>query len=779
VGEPVDRRPQRPTVTPDRYHPGLDELSATERLTRVLYLGVGATALIFGALSLDTFLRQIYTPFPIASVACWLALVGLPAVLGFLSHLAPLPVLRRIALVECGIFLIVLAWWLIRRSEPLSVQGDTPWVLMLSAIPTVTMGVFARPWTARGYAITASVASGLIRAATSNEPQPWLIGLQDALYMLLMMSVLVGLTLTARRSAAQVDREAHIARAAETEQAARDARRAERHTINALVHDSVLSTLLMAGLDRTTPEVVARQARSTLAQLDDLAAHRGGTSVSTHDLARRLRQLCTELAPDAHLTVSQTADRPVPPPVVLALLGAAGEALRNSARSAGVGHPLAVKREITLTCERGRIALSVTDDGVGFDRNALVDGRLGIAQSIVGRMERVAGGAADVASTPGLGTAVTLVWAEPASTAQADADRANENKVKSALDRLPATAPVSGANSHSFSASLGVSVHLARALVVLYIVVHSVLAAANSDRVTLLPLGIFAFLLLSTAAIWVASDGIDPMPLRRTFGVLTLCVVAAIIMCFHIPSGHVPPFAHWHLGAITLLLLVLVVQGRTGLAWCGYAVVALITIVWTIQTGFTLGDGLALVSRHAAMLLAGMLFMVGLRHSNRKLRHLHRGRAERANVEARTGATTSERRLQVARLTTMAGPALRLLASTDPKTDADRAHFLLVEASLRDAIRGRCLYVEPIIGATWAARSRGVEVTLLDDSGDRPPASVELTAKIVADELDRLASGRVTVRLLPPGRREFATIVVESSQSRLLLVSRDGTVQET
>ncbi|WP_105033686.1 hypothetical protein [Cryobacterium aureum] len=764
---PPSARADADDTTINNHGAEFDDVSATERLTRMLYLGVGATALIFGVFSLDAFLRQVYAPFPVASTAGWLFIVGLPATLGFLSHVVPLRVLRRIAILEGCTFSFILCWWLLMRLEPLPAGDDVPWVLMLSGIPTVTIAIIARPWTARIYALLASIASGLIRGATSVEADPLLVGVQDALYMLLLSSVLVGLTLTIRRSAARVDGEQYVRRAAESEQAARAARRTERQTINALVHDSVLSTLLMAGLNRASPVVVARQARSTLDQLDALGTDARSAAVSGVDFASRLQKQCEHLPARVLVTIQQNDLGSVPAPVVLALLAAAGEALRNSVAAAGVGHPHEVQRRVALSADQNSIHLAVTDDGVGFDSARVPGHRLGIAESIVGRMERVPGGSAVITSRPGHGVSVDLFWVRP--------DAAPVTPAPARLAGIPGAA----SRPLSFSASLGLSVHMARLVVVLFIVVHSVLAAANSDRITMMPLGIFAFLVLSTAAILVTGGAADPMPVTRTVGILLLCTVAAGLMYFHIPSGHVGPFAHWHLGAITLVLVVLAARGRTGWAWAGYAMMAFSSIAFAVHAGLTVGDGVLQVSRHAGTLLAGTLFVVGMRHFSHNLDELYRDRSQRETFVARTGATTSERQAQVARLNAMARPSLERLTSTDPVTDFQRDEFLLVEASLRDAIRARCLFVEPIIGAAWAARSRGVEVVLLDDSGDRPPASVVVIAAIVSGELDRLTHGRLTVRVLPPGRREFATIMVESGQSRILLVSRDGTVRET
>jgi len=207
------------------------------------------------------------------------------------------------------------------------------------------------------------------------------------------------------------------------------------------------------------------------------------------------------------------------------------------------------------------------------------------------------------------------------------------------------------------------------------------------------------------------------------------------------------------------------------------------SMVFAVHVGLTLGDGLILVSRHAGTLLAGTLFSVALRHSARNLNDLYLDRATRETFVAQIGATAAERQTQLTRLNAMARPSLERLTRTDVVTQGQRDEFLLVEASLRDAIRARCLFVEPIITAARTARSRGVQVVLLDDSGEGVPPSLDSTALIVAGELDRLMHGRLTVRLLPAARSELATIIVDAaaddvSDGRIMLIARDGTVRQ-
>ena len=85
-----------------------------------------------------------------------------------------------------------------------------------------------------------------------------------------------------------------------------------------------------------------------------------------------------------------------------ALRDAAREALVNAAKYAE-GAAVSLYAEV----EPDQVTVFVRDRGPGFDLDAVPEDRLGLRQSVVGRMDRN-GGAAVVRSTPGEGTEVQL-----------------------------------------------------------------------------------------------------------------------------------------------------------------------------------------------------------------------------------------------------------------------------------------------------------------------------------------------------------------------------------
>ncbi len=85
-----------------------------------------------------------------------------------------------------------------------------------------------------------------------------------------------------------------------------------------------------------------------------------------------------------------------------ALVAAVGEATLNAARHSG-----ATEVSVYVEVEEEAVSAFVRDLGTGFDPDAVAADRRGIADSIVGRLERH-GGSASITSRPGSGTEVAM-----------------------------------------------------------------------------------------------------------------------------------------------------------------------------------------------------------------------------------------------------------------------------------------------------------------------------------------------------------------------------------
>lgn len=175
----------------------------------------------------------------------------------------------------------------------------------------------------------------------------------------------------------------------------------ERLEIAAHLHDSVLQTLTLIRARAHDPEAVARLARAQERDLRSyLYQHRPNVDESV-EAAIRHAVAEAEDANAVTIEVVCVGDAPVDD-TLLAAVQAAREAVANAARH-GM-EPITVYAELTSDLYE----VFVRDGGPGFKVEAVPDDRLGIRQSIVGRVARH-GGSAEVRSAPGERTEVTIM----------------------------------------------------------------------------------------------------------------------------------------------------------------------------------------------------------------------------------------------------------------------------------------------------------------------------------------------------------------------------------
>ena len=182
------------------------------------------------------------------------------------------------------------------------------------------------------------------------------------------------------------------------------AREQQRAEFAAHIHDSVLQTLALIQRRSGDATEVARLARS---QERDLRAWLyGSSSTSDGTLGAALRAAAAEVE-DGHgatvdvIVVGDLDERRLDQRTS-ALAQAAREALLNAARHGGGTVSVYAEAAGPTGAE-----VFVRDRGPGFDLTAVPEDRLGVRESILGRMQR-AGGRADVRPAVGGGTEVVL-----------------------------------------------------------------------------------------------------------------------------------------------------------------------------------------------------------------------------------------------------------------------------------------------------------------------------------------------------------------------------------
>ncbi|WP_406137151.1 PspC domain-containing protein [Streptomyces sp. NBC_01089] len=182
----------------------------------------------------------------------------------------------------------------------------------------------------------------------------------------------------------------------------------ERAEVAAHVHDSVLHTLTLIQRNAEQPGEVRRLARAQERELRAWLYRPEGTGKDKDDepetLADAVKQSAAEVE-DKHgvpLEVVVVGDCPLDEKLS-AQMQAAREAMVNAAKYGGEGGAVQVYAEV----EGRTVFVSVRDRGPGFDLDAVPGDRMGVRESIIGRMQRN-GGTASLRSAPDGGTVVEL-----------------------------------------------------------------------------------------------------------------------------------------------------------------------------------------------------------------------------------------------------------------------------------------------------------------------------------------------------------------------------------
>jgi signal transduction histidine kinase len=380
---------------------------------------LGIAGLVFSAQTVPAALEQSSALVDGSGVALMALLYG-AAVIVALASFARIGV-RGVAAAYAVLYVIALASWPVLVDDQAALGGAQPWLYFLCTVAT-TAAVVAFPVSgAIVYTICVPLLYGVVRLTPAGgEVGPALAGLNAVYALILGVVVLVIITML-RQAAESVDLAQDAALQRYDVAARQHATEIERVRIDALVHDSVLTTLLSAAAAETKQEqdLAGRMAREAVKRLDEAGSTgpRSLDRVPLSVLVRRLRTAMTTLVTAFPVRVSNVEGVDLPVEAAEALYTAATQAMVNSAQHGDLpDRP--VSREVLVTgTGSASCRIEVVDDGAGFDPRTVPQERLGLRVSILERMAN-AGGTAVVDSRPGDGTRVVIEW--PAAGTEGD-----------------------------------------------------------------------------------------------------------------------------------------------------------------------------------------------------------------------------------------------------------------------------------------------------------------------------------------------------------------------
>lgn len=221
----------------------------------------------------------------------------------------------------------------------------------------------------------------------------------------------------------------------------------------------------------------------------------------------------------------------------------------------------------------------------------------------------------------------------------------------------------------------------------------------------------------------------------------------------------------WPATSATLALALLTMIGWVRWAWLMTIAVIAAGVLWGLIKDVPLSDGLEQLSILTAM-VAGSVYRLVMRRSRaREVMALHEEGI--ALEQLVTLASRAEaRRDYRTRLLAQIGGLLDRIESGEVLGPEERRECRLVEASLRDAIRGRGFVTREVTQAARSARERGATVTLIDDR--RVDCADEVCRNVLGATVETLGDAdrgdTFVARLLPIGRRNVATVLLVNEE---------------
>jgi len=234
----------------------------------------------------------------------------------------------------------------------------------------------------------------------------------DSAYAIILGGAIILIITMLRQTASGVDAAQQTALAAYALAVRQHATEVERVQVDAIVHDSVLTTLLSAARAET-PEAralaasMAGKAIGHLRQAAQVVPH-DGASAPVSRVSARISAAAVAAGAHFEVRTRSIGSTAIPAAAGEAVYSAAVQAMVNSVQHAGPA--ASVKRWILV---RGLhpigIEVEVGDTGSGFAAWEVPTERIGVRVSILERVAH-AGGRAEIDSAPGEGTVVSIRW---------------------------------------------------------------------------------------------------------------------------------------------------------------------------------------------------------------------------------------------------------------------------------------------------------------------------------------------------------------------------------
>jgi hypothetical protein len=280
--------------------------------------------------------------------------------------------------------------------------------------------------------------------------------------------------------------------------------------------------------------------------------------------------------------------------------------------------------------------------------------------------------------------------------------------------------------------------------------------------------------LIGLLAVWLFLVALAPtvlsfkdMQIPAWQGLVNLLIATVLprVIEDQVPRELLGTYATWYIGGLAVLLGATALRGQLYFAWGGLIIATVEIILWEGVQNLLKSGWIGLI----LMVVIGHAGNLGVRQSEEDI--------DRANAEAAESIVVARRAEAVrdTRTRTFANSAQdiqnllsRAIAQKGKLTEDDRREAILLENDLSDDVMGGELVTLAIRRAARLARSRGVEVYLMDQGvlGSLARAELDELHHKVEDVISQQISGKITVRATA-GNRWLVSITAYERGSKV------------
>ncbi|WP_448003805.1 hypothetical protein [Agromyces bauzanensis] len=239
---------------------------------------------------------------------------------------------------------------------------------------------------------------------------------------------------------------------------------------------------------------------------------------------------------------------------------------------------------------------------------------------------------------------------------------------------------------------------------------------------------------------------------------LAVCIVLPLLVTSQLDADADNGYATWYVAAVGTLMTIAAARRQLAAAWLGVIALAVQSVVWAGP--LSLG-ALGVIGSIVWVAIAHMLASA-LTAAARETRRYAQAEREAAAWQAAQDAHLFEGRMRLAQTNRIAAPMLRRIADRGGAlTEAQRQECRMLEAAIRDEIRGRMLLTDAVRTEVQHARERGTIVMLLDEGGidDLDEPTRDRVLSHLAEAIAGSGADRIIARTAAEGSAVAVTVV--------------------